>query len=699
MLMKVRPELEPLQRLRAAVPKTLHQVLELMVGSVVLPIDQPSCAYAIHTLSHCLAVYGERIRFTRPEFKGWIIDAKRIEQFVIQHQAEIEGQPPACQLDGRKTLYPVWHLLLSIRDEQVPLQVALGGEIALAMLEQRQLNVAFCKQLRRDLKRYGRPQHGKEPAIDDLAELGFGRGWLARFTRIDARVRRLVEVPDPDGPARPNHAKPASRSDLLARLKWRFEYPNPKHRQGCLDDSHLTVHQHRQVCSDVRLRCENGDGAAFIQAISLIDGLTADLTQSLPLVHSGSPLHVLGIDVTRGCISLNLRALFPNGRRPAPSTARLFRPSDDVLSIALPVFLADGLRLFPQRVPAAELLGDLLGWPMVDSRKNVLNTEHCKLGSSLARAAKTTGPVAIMKGINRLVAACLSLDFSLIGSARMYYARLTGKEIHQGCEQLYDALGWGNPAMAAGQLQALGSHSVLTEAGVIEVFGHMAQQYRDLEPGPRSGVPALLAHHAAFTRYCVALIAFSLGLRQVHAYRLLSQDLMDGQHTVTIHDKQGGDRLMAQPARLNPVIVEQIDKFIQHARALLSRLRRSGDSSTARFAAALEKALSGQGPLFLFRSPRGAVRPAGSYNSWGTLPLDLQVPANCGRHFWQNTFREHGLSSRDIDRWMRHRVVGTENNTSSQISSPAQSFERLSAIQVRVLTELGIVALSGLKKA
>jgi hypothetical protein len=207
-----------------------------------------------------------------------------------------------------------------------------------------------------------------------------------------------------------------------------------------------------------------------------------------------------------------------------------------------------------------------------------------------------------------------------------------------------------------------------------------------------------MTHHAHYTRYCVALISFNLGLREVYAYRLNARELMAGQAQVVVHDKQGGDRLMAQPVNINGLVREQIRQYGGHCQALVERLGKINSVDAATFSSAIALALRGQGPLFLIRQARGGIRPAGAANTWGQLPNEFRVPGNVGRHFWQNVLRTHGLSSRDIDRFMRHRVVGLESNTSSQTASPAQSFARIDRIQSQVLSALGITALAGLRK-
>lgn len=698
MLMKVHTELEPLQRLRAAVPATCHLTLDLLIGTVTMPMDQPACATAVATLASCLLSYGKEIRHVRPEFQALLDDVQIIATAVTEKAQEIQGIPPSGQMDSRNTTYSSWALLISLRPEQLPLRIALGAEVALALLERGQLNTPYCTQLRRDAGKYGQPEQREDRDIEDLKDLKFGSGWLARYRKIDRQVRRRVELLDPNGPVRPEHANPKNCFDLLARLKWRFEYPDPKHRQGGLDDSHLSPAQYRRVTSAIRDKVEQGDCAAVVLATSMLPRLPPVLTLSLPLISETTPLRILGLDIQRGALMLDLRLLFPERKIPSPSTKLLFQASGDTLVIPPPLFLAEELRRRLSRFPDAQLLGDLVSWVKVDHRTALITDDECKLISSLARASKSTGAMAIMAGTDRLVAACITWDFSFVGSARMYYALLTGRDIHAGCTALYSDIGWGDPAIEESQLSAAGSLCTLTEDGAKRMFGRLAQLSRESWPGRRANFDTLLAHHACYTRYCVALISFCLGLREVDVYRLLAQELMDGQAQVTTHDKQGGDRLMAQPAYLNSLVREQVRQYVAHCKALSQRLHRLNAPQGLRFVQALDKALCGDGALFLVRSTRGGVQPAGSHNTWGEFPEEFKVPANVGRHFWQNMLREHGLSSRDIDRFMRHRVVGLENNTTSQMSSPQQSFARVEQVQLQVLSNLGIGVVSGIRK-
>lgn len=699
MLMKMKPYLEPFAGLRAAVPSQLRQTLDLVIGTITPPLDQPNCATAIGTIFACIILYGDSLPFTRSEFQSLLEEVKEIAEIVKEQSIAIQGTPPSGQMRKRKTDYPVWSLLLELPPEAMPLRVALGSEGVRALLERTQINEKYCTAIRKDISKYGRPEVGDERLTQDLADVHFGRGWLAHFNRVDREVRRMVELPDPNGPTRPDSAKPRHQLDILAVLRWRFEYPNPKHRQASLDDSHLPQAQFSRAVYEVRQRVEQGDAGAVVCAVSLLNRLAPELVLSLPLVTPDLRLNYVGLDIARGAMVLDLNALFPNARRPPPGTATLFHQSDRVLTVPLPTFLANSLRERWAQHSDAQLLGDLLGWVKVDHTQSLVTCETCKLKSSLARASKSTGAMAIATGVDRLMAAALTWDFSLIGSARMYYGLLTGKSIHTCSSMLFKSMDWGEPDLEASQIPAAGSMSVLTQDGVKQIFGYLEQQCTDSWPARRCSLDRLLTHHDHYTRYSVALMAFCLGLRPVKAYRLLAQDLLSGQALITIHDKQGSDPLMAQPTSLNALVLEQIRQYVSHCQSLIQRLEKQEISQGTTLAATLNSTLEGQGFLFLFRSSRGAPRPAGASTVWGVLPAHLRVPGNVGRHFWQNFLRTQGLSSRDVDRFMRHRIVALENNTNSQSASPHQSYQRIQDAQVQVLQAMGISVVSGLRRA
>jgi integrase len=254
-------------------------MLDQLLGMVPQPPDQPSCATATATLAKCLVDYAETIANSRPFFLEWAGTAQCIHDSVSTHTQDIQGMVPSAPLTGRLAEFPALALLLTLRDEHLPLRVALGAEVARCLLEQTELKQDYCVALRRDTVRYGRPQPGEVRTPEDLAELGFGRGWLVRFQKTDARVRRRVEL-DELGPRRPPHAHPHHVLDLLARLRWRLDYPNAPVRIGELlvlrignvldEGDHLVVEIAREL-RDGREKSREGRRRVTVRDITAME--------------------------------------------------------------------------------------------------------------------------------------------------------------------------------------------------------------------------------------------------------------------------------------------------------------------------------------------------------------------------------------------------------------------------------------------
>ena len=700
MLMKPPFSLEPLARAREFVPTDAIATFELLISAVPMPPDQPYCAQVIATAADCFIKYARTIGHVRADFDGAIADAVAIANAIHVNQRQIEGAPPSAQLKGRTGEYPVWTLLSQLTADQAPLCVAAGAELAICLLLQNQAHPHYYQQLLRDSKKYGRPTAESDRQFDDLVDIGFGRGWLAHFTRIDKLIRRAVERPDPNGPARPDHANPLHRLDLLARLRWRLDYPNPKHRQAVGDDSQLTMHQLKRAAGIVRSQVEASSSDAMVACMAMITGFSGEVVLSLPLVTKSLLLDTLGLEGELGLLNLDLDAIAPSRARPVVGTEHLFFASSDVLALPLPVFLVQEIQRRHLEFPNATHLGDLVTWRGVDPRSTLIQGETCRLKASLARASHSMAAHAIQIGVDRIMAACLTWDFSITGSARIYYTRLLGADLQHEQERLWSSLTWG-PAHSNRTLSFpdCGSRCVLSDRGVQQVFSHLSESCIKIAPGKTGSLSRLLEHHLLYTRYCVCFLSFCFGLREAQDYRLLGADLSFGQALIIVRDKHRQNSLMSQPAVINVIAKEQIQHYRAHCAALIARLKRFNDRTAVSMSQALTGVVDGQGPLFLAFNSRGAPHPIGSAESWGKLPPELRVPANVGRHYWASKFHDLGLSSRDIDRFMRHRVVGLENNTSSQVSIPADSFSRIENAQVEVLNDLSISALVGLRRA
>lgn len=700
MLMKTdMARLEPMQRIVLLTPDELNPFVNQLLGAIgAVPTDQPHCATVMQVTATALVEYSATLGPVRPEFARLVDAARNLCCLLTEHREKIEGKPPAAQLDGRVGEYPLWGLAMSLTNDHHSLLVALGAELALSLLHQKAASPSYCTHLRRDIQIFGRlPSVDEAPSPEHLAALGCGKRWLSRYRRIDRTVKDIVCVaPPPDG--QDGEGRPITTEELLRRISHRFRYPDINRRKGADHDAQLTSEQFTRVACELRARTERGDPQALVYIACLLTGLSSTDVLSLPLVGTTQALDGLGLQVSSGSLLLDLNALFPGGYNPPAEVAALFEASDCVLAAPCPAFFSSEVARLLQLHPKAQSFGDLVKWVVVDHRVPIIAGETSKLWSSLSRTIKSMAPAALAAGLDRLTTALLTWDFAVIGSARTYYARLRGDELSLGARKLHDRLGWGAPRHAS-SAAAFGSRTVLTSTAVSQLFGHFELACHESWPGRSCGLERLLQHHHGYCVYTAAIISFCLALREAKNYALRANELCHGQVQVVVSDKTGEDYRRPLPVPVNAVVREQIQQWRAHCRAMAVRLSNHDESCATKLALALSQ-IANRAPIRLLVSTRGAeLVYLGSADVWGAMPASLRVPGNVGRHFWQNALRTQGHCTRDIDRFMRHSVIGLEYNTTDQQSIGMEAFERIADTQERVLTELGVRAISGLRGA
>jgi hypothetical protein len=306
MLMKITPAAEPLEFVRACIAPQNLLTFDLLVGTISIPIEQPNMGLFIQKLAGSFLLYVQEISYLRDEFQTLVAQVAQVHESLASQCKGAGICQPLGQAKSRMQKYPEIALLELLCDEQTPLKVALGAEVALALLDQSKLNANYCTQLRKDAKKFGRPQGEEERDPADLAELRFGHHWLPRFLKTDREIRRRVELLDPNDPLSASRPDAKHRMDLLARLKWRFDYPHPKHRQASLDDSHLQTEQFCRAAAQTRESLELGASEALIEITAMLTAFSPEIAPWIPLVGANRPLHILGFNVQRGTMCLEL---------------------------------------------------------------------------------------------------------------------------------------------------------------------------------------------------------------------------------------------------------------------------------------------------------------------------------------------------------------------------------------------------------
>jgi hypothetical protein len=686
---------EPLLRVRQYLTVRESTFLDILVDAIgSVPMDQPACARVIGTLARSFLDYSARLGEVKSSFAGLLADARGLALAAGAHRLQIQGTPPIAQLKGRISAHPVWALASSLTEHHAALSCALGAEVAYALVRRKRISESYCNRLRRDIGKVGRlPAPDEAATPEELAQQGFGKTWIKSFDRIDAAVKRVVckEPPDPDA------KEPLDTEQIIRQLTHRFAYPSAALRKGVQHDSSMPPEAMRNVAMALRRSVEAGNDPAFVATAAVLTGLSTHAVLSIPLFKDREQLNGIALSANGHHFLLDLRWAFPSRYRPDPSTAHLFEPAGDIAPLYCPQFFANEVAKRVANAPHATKIADLVHVSGLTARTALLEDDARKLYASLARCSKSLGPVSLHLGIDRLEAAFQTWDFWLINRARIYYSRILGEESWRVADTLYRYLDWPTVAQAA-DFGAFGSQCVLTPTAVTEIFDYLAARCRKLHPGRRGGLERLLAHHMAYAIYTAALLTFSLGAREAAAYELVASEMVLGQRQVVLNDKGKKDAHRAAPVPINAVAREQLRQWRAHCIALAARLESEGDHRAIALRIRLEQ-IGRCAPTHLLVAVAGVdVIPLGASQVWGGMPSHLRVPANAGRHFWPNTLHAHRIGSRDVGRFMRHQTLMIDPNDSDCDSISFDAFERITTVQERVLADLCVTAISGLRK-
>jgi hypothetical protein len=689
---------EPYKHLRSLIPETAVPTFDRVMGRIDMPIDQAHIAHCAEVCFSSVAAYLQRLPNLRAEWVEVREHAQEIARVAREARVEVEGTPPAAQLTGRLEAFPTWAMLMAFRPEHKPLLHFAGAFFVDACTSHLPVPGGVCTHIRRDLVTFGRPGARDEVNMDDLIALGFGKRWFTRYARTDRRLTKLLTLL-PRPPSTDDEAAPSLEGveALIQALRSRFVFAQPSRRRGTHDKSKLPANQLRAITLAVRQSIEAGNAASTAKALHLLTGFSPWLLGQLPVLRAGDPLDGIGLDPYQGVLRLDLNRLLPSRARPQTTVADLFEPVSDELWTHVPQFVCRPIRDGLEQFEGAKcVLSDLID-VRLDTRASQIPGSTCTLKPSLAKARRTMGWLALQQGASRGCAAAVTWELELTGKASWYYRRLLATDVRQTTSDLMRETGW-DEADHPILLHCTGSHMVLKERAVLELFSHFQNKCRESRPARRCGLQPLLEHHAHFACATAFMAAFNMGLREADEYQLYSDDVLRGDSQVVINDKGGGRAERAMYAVANAVVRSQFKLWIGHCKAEARRLAHFDDPIAAQLRKALLAVIAGEHVPFIPVVDGEEVVGIGSTHVFRSLPERLQVRVNVGRHFWCNKLDSAGLSSWEVALFMRHVVVGLESNTSCHSLIRQQAFSRVMHAQEALLEQLGVCPVSGLRR-
>jgi hypothetical protein len=607
---------------------------------------------------------------------------KALVEFMHTNYLDEQACDLEAHVDRSLAQFPAWRLLNTAGDLSLGKSCVLLHLVGVHLLvsmhaEEKIMSETYCDTLRRDANLRSMPIRQLD-AICYSADKGRKPEWVRRYRREWREFLQLYES-EPDA-----HLPKLGFNEIVqGQILNHATYPVRGQREAVLSDRSLSKSQlHKALANELRLPFTQLLDQKLVQWLTLFSGLTFEHLQKIPINFED---HILYIDLKRGCLHRNLRDLAPYQ---LSTTLQETEPAGMRCQIPLPRNLCEHLRELQRQKSYAITMGEII--PALAQIRSHDSIYPClsSLSPSWARLKNTGGILLRQRGMDSLLVAILTGDFGHTMKSKLHYCNIDASEIHAATVHAHLLLGFDVPPALNDKPIGLGSPLVPTGAVILKAATHSSETVRLSRPGRNvKNLTALLSFHNNYT-FAVALrMCFALALRNTTSVILPS-----GQVTVATEKKIAG-HAGGMPVVVPCFIQQQVRLYQVHCAALLNRLPQYLDNN---FASWLRKNpvsslnICSHRMLSKSVSSTDAVR---FVNKVADLPVDL------GRKFFENELRRRGLPTSDIDRVMRHEVVGQASMSSTNFDSIYAWASRVRPILDQVMCEVFGQPLIGLQGA
>lgn len=657
------------------------------------PDDVPRLACVLRSAREAVASYGATLSMPSATFRLVQDSLDKLHDDVAVATA---GIPVTYQLDHplmrRLSAHGPYALCLTLRaltgNDIGVAREAAGLEIALGLATAQCFDNGFATDIRRTLT----------PELFDTRKTDAKRSqeWTKTYVRKRVKAAKHFEsgaTPDPESP------NGARLFDISAgfELSRKMRFAPPRQRQALLDRRHQTDWQLKASAAALMAQAALYDHTALLILVAFSTGLTLRLTKDIPLAGQVTDdKWFMVLDLDAGVIKTCLDRLFPKAAKP-DTGATCFRPANRIVVKPLPVFLWLYLQELYAQCPDAKTLAQLLPDAKMSGRQLTLPDDTSALTPSAKRFLIAAAPFAVNLGVDRLAAALLVSDFSVIPSSKMYYCRASREEIWSASEVLFSALGWGAPAPLVPGL-AVGSRIVPAREAVTAWWNWMVADLSVAVPGRHCALKRLADFHNRFARLCASLAILCLAAREAKELRFTTHNLQPGNSFAAFSDKRVGIVPGNLKVPINVLLSAQLRLWLSHCKALRGRLEKMRGPTTRGLKRTLDSYLRGEcHPLFFaIDTETGRTLPLGSWDLIRWWPKEYRFSSDLGRHFWEVELRDAGVRSTRIDMLLRHLTLGTEAHCSINADKLSNASAEIISAQERLLKSLGIRPQSGL---
>ena len=682
-----------IQQLEFSLDANSASTLRHLLYVLNAPVDIPRFTSVLKVAVEAVAAYGATL--ANPSKKFHLVQeslSKLVDDVTVATSAVSDNHELDRPLLRRLSDFGAYALCLTLRFSTLitvnNAREVIGLEIALGIALGLKVDNGFATDIRRTLtpELFGVQKKASKRDLD----------WLKAYSKRRIKAAKQFETgddPDPESQGKLRLFDVAAGFELSRKMR----FAPPRQRQALLDRHHQTYWQIKSSAAALMTRANHHDHSALLILVAYSSGLTLRLTKDIPLANRVfDDCWFMVLDVEAGVIKIKLDRLFPAAAVPKPG-AECFRPANRVIVKPLPQFLWQILKELHAQLPEAETLAQLIPEALTSGRQLTLADDTSALAPSAKRFLIAGAPFCVGIGIDRLVAAILASDFSVIPSSKMYYCRVRPDEIWAASGTLFSGLGWGAPApFLPGP--AVGSQIVPSRAALAAWWAWMVDQVVGSVPGRHCGFARLSNFHSNFAKLNASFAILCLAAREAKQLKFTTHNLQPECSFAAFVHKLVGIIPGEVKVPINALLKAQLRLWFGHCRALLRRIEKETDPASRKLACVLRSYLrSNSHPLFFTICPEsGLTLPLGSAALMDWWPQEYCFSGDLGRHLWEVELRDAGVRSTRIDVLLRHITLGTEAHCSTNADKLADVAAEITAAQEFLLESIGVRPVPGL---
>lgn len=527
------------------------------------------------------------------------------------------------------------------------------------------------------------------PGPEGESEHGSSRSWEGRYA---ITVQLLEDLHVDESEVSAARFQEAACSSFI----WKAKRPRRHERPGLVHHRTLTLAALSEALETLGVAIVAEQPLEAGIAAGFLSGLPWELSQEVPLARPAGDSWVIWLDVPGGCFHLNLNPVV-RGAASAKGN-RKYIPASRAFRRFLPSRLAEALQSLLATRQAAPTLGVLCETSGVPPEHVIGEDDGRVLKTSIARLYNCRPLLSrILEIPAPLAAACIG-DFGRLQHSRLFYYAAGPSEVSECIRKLEPVLNWGAIRIEDNDGVAIGAAVVPELRTLTEIASTLATRVMAAVPPRRYTIEHLYRMHNAVTDYTVFLVGLGVLSRDRKSLKLIGMHEAAVLGVGALLDKRSRKNAKASPVALCKQVQAQLGAYRRHCECMLRRLGLLGvtDGELVQW---LQQVVDGTADHpFCTINDRGRPRARGTRDVFAGLPSELQIKADSARHFWDTTLASRGVPDELVDAQARRLVTWASGWERSRPICIEDLRSRVGIVQQRVLVELGIGVVKGLRK-